>query len=237
MLDAAQTAHYHREGYVLVRGLLPAADCARWRAAALAAAAPADGGSWTPVTFDHERPDERREVHGALVHDRVQAAVGQLLGPGAQVWYGMAAVVPGHGGRGLPWHQDNQYTHILHHALNTFVALDDIAPEMATLWVDPRSHRRGRLPSRDRGDGHREATVEPEAPLRLPALEAGDACIFHRDTLHRSLVNATDRHRVAYAAQYVEAAGVFAETGEPIGRIAAADLARRWARAGSAAVG
>ena len=31
VLTAADIAHYHREGYCLVRGLLNPADCAMWR--------------------------------------------------------------------------------------------------------------------------------------------------------------------------------------------------------------
>ena len=231
VLSATDLAHYHREGYVLVRGLLDPADCATWRTAALGACTPVAGAAWTPVIFDHDHPDQRREVHGALVDARVLGAVEQLLGAQAQVWYGMAAVVPGGGGRGLPWHQDNQYTHILHHALNTFIALNDISPDMATLWVAPRSHLAGLTASHDRGDGHREAAVAPANPLQLPALQAGDACIFNRNTLHRSLTNSTGQHRVAYAAQYVEAGGVHAATGEPIGRRAGRALQARWAAA------
>lgn len=235
ILSPTDLAHYHREGYVLVRGLLDPADCATWRTAALGACTPVTGAAWTPVTFDHDHPDHRREVHGALVADRVLSAVEQLLGAQAQVWYGMAAVVPGGGGRGLPWHQDNQYTHVLHHALNTFIALNDITPDMATLWVDPRSHLAGLKDSHDRGDGHRETDITPANPLQLPALRAGDACIFNRYTLHRSLTNSAAQHRVAYAAQYIEASGVYAATGEPVRRIAGRALQARWASSTQAA--
>jgi hypothetical protein len=227
ILSPADLSHYHREGYVLVRGLLHADACTAWREAALRTCSPAAGANWSPVVFDHADPDRQRDIHGPLVDERVLATVEQLLGAQAMVWYGMAAVVPGGGGRGLPWHQDNQYTHILHHALNTFIALNDITPDMATLWVDPRSHLAGLRSSHDRGDGHREADIVPANPLQLPALRAGDACIFNRYTLHRSLVNSTALHRVAYAAQYVEASGVYAASGEPIDRIAGRVLQAR----------
>lgn len=229
VLTPADLAHYHREGYVLVRGLLPAALCASAREAILQVCAPAVGAMWSPVTFDHENPDQQMDIHRALVDDRVLTAVEQLLGAQAQVWYGMGAVVPGGGGRGLPWHQDNQYTHILHHALNTFIALNEITADMATLWVAPRSHLSGVRPSHEHASGHREADVAPEQALPLPTLRAGDACIFNRNTLHRSLTNTTTQQRVAYAAQYVEASGVYASTGEPIARIAGRALQARWA--------
>lgn len=114
-------------------------------------------------------------------------------------------MVSPNGGRGLPWHQDNQYQHVLDHALNTFIAVSDITTLQCTLWVAPRSHLRG------------------------PDLKAGDACIFDRNTIHRSLTNQTAHVRVAYAAQYVEAAGVVADTGEPAAHwMTAHSLRQRW---------
>jgi ectoine hydroxylase-related dioxygenase (phytanoyl-CoA dioxygenase family) len=69
----------------------------------------------------------------------------------------------------------------------------------------PGSHKRGVQLSKineTTAKGHREALVEPEDALLLPTLNPGDACIFTRDTLHRSLTNSTDQNRYAYAAQY-----------------------------------
>ena len=42
-----------------------------------------------------------------LREPRVYTAAAQLLGSVARVYYAFFAVVPGGGGRGLPWHQDN----------------------------------------------------------------------------------------------------------------------------------
>jgi hypothetical protein len=64
-----------------------------------------------------------------------------------------------------------QYNQVLGGALNVFVALSDITPENAILWVAPRSHRLGTVASKDSeryGKGHREAAVEPE--MGVPSL-------------------------------------------------------------------
>jgi ectoine hydroxylase-related dioxygenase (phytanoyl-CoA dioxygenase family) len=143
----------------------------------------------------------------------------------------MIAIVPPGGGRGLSWHQENQYIYFLHHALNTFVAVTEIAPEQGTLWIAPRSHLYGLLPSEEAPDskGHRRTLEEPENGIPMPHLSPGDACIFNRNTLHRSLTNHTDQPRVAYAAQYMHEDARLASSGlrDP-GQMLARDLAERW---------
>ena len=222
-LSAEQIARYYREGYLLVRGLATPE-----RVAAVAAEARQvqvePGGRWTPRIFDHQRPRSDRSLHQLLTDPRIVAAVEQVFEAPARVYYGMLAIVPAGGGTGLHWHQDNQYTQILGRALNVFVALDHITEDMALLWVSPGSHLRGLQPS-ESVDGHRKA-ADPGDGVQLPPMRPGDVCLFDRYTLHRSLSNTTDRHRSAYAAQYMEIHARMAQTGEkdPL-RMTAADLA------------
>ncbi len=231
-LSPEEISHYHREGYVLVRGLVSAEVCAEVRKRAIERGAPGPGIThWTPLIFDHRQPDEDPALHRILADPSVIAAIEQLLGSDAKVYYGMAAMVPPNGGRGLPWHQDNQYQHVLHHALNTFIAVSDITTPQCTLWVAPRSHLSGVVANENAADfnGHKRCTQEPVGGMPLPDLKAGDACIFNRNTIHRSLTNQTPNLRVAYAAQYVEAAGVVADTGEPAAHwMTANSLRQRW---------
>lgn len=213
-LSEEQIEHFYREGYVLAESLVPAPvvdaimQAARDRAR--------EGDRWQPTIFLHDEPHKDAQLHQALWTRPVFEAATQLLGAPARIYYGMLAIVPAHGGNGLPWHQDNQYSHILGGALNIFIALCDISPDMATLWVSPRSHRLGVQPSKTNdttAPGHREAVVEPANPTQLPPLKAGDACIFDRCTMHRSLQNTSDKHRYAYAAQYQSDHARMAETG------------------------
>jgi ectoine hydroxylase-related dioxygenase (phytanoyl-CoA dioxygenase family) len=64
--------------------------------------------------------------------------VEQIFEAPARVYYGMLAIVPAHGGKGLEWHQDNMYDVVRDVLLNTFVALCDITTDKAILWVAPR---------------------------------------------------------------------------------------------------
>jgi ectoine hydroxylase-related dioxygenase (phytanoyl-CoA dioxygenase family) len=214
-LTDAQIDEFYREGYLLLPGLVPTAA-----AEAVLAAAPQGlgaSGRWEARIFDHDEPTKDAPIHDLLVERTVVEAVEALFGGPARVWYGMLAVVKAGGGHGLPWHQDNQYTHLLGPALNVFIALTPVSPERAGLWIAPRSHRFGRQPSvrnETTAPGYREAAVEPENGFPLPPMQPGDVCIFDRNTYHRSVQNLTDQDRYAYAAQYLAENTRLAETGE-----------------------
>lgn len=232
-LTEEQLEHYFREGYVLAPGLVP-----RAAVEAVLRHAPTevnDRGRWQPLVFEHAAPLKHGPAHRLLVEPSVVEVVEQVFAALARVWYGMLAIVPARGGHGLPWHQDNQYTQLIGSALNVFIALSEVTPEKAGLWVAPRSHRLGTQPARRNettAPGHREAE-EPGNGIPLPAMQPGDACIFDRQTLHRSLQNHTDAHRYAYAAQYLAENTRLAETGkkDPL-RMLAADLRDQWQAAG-----
>ena len=234
-LTEEQLQHYYREGYVVVPGLVPqtSVDAVVRAVPPL----PEDTGSgWRAQIFDHRNPGKDAAVHRLLTEPSVVAAVRSVFANEPRVLYGMLAVVPAQGGNGLPWHQDNQYTQVLGGALNTFIALCDITPDKAILWVAPRSHRLGTQPSKENQDtarGHREAIVEPENGVPLPTMKAGDVCIFDRNTYHRSLRNETDTPRFAYAAQYQAENARNAENGmidndNIPNRLRAVELRRLW---------
>jgi hypothetical protein len=238
-LTESQIEHYYREGYLVAPQLVPHAEIDQ----ALAAAGPAlkdikPGGDWTPVIFKHDQPAQDAGIHRLLIEPHIVAAVEQLFEMPAYPFYGMLAVVPAQGGKGLPWHQDNQYTQYFGHALNSFVALCDITPDKAILWVAPGSHHLGTQPAKpstDYGGAHREAVVEPANGQPLPGMKKGDVCLFNRLTYHRSLRNETNEHRYAYAAQYLSASARLATTGKKDPRrMAVGDLQEIFHRAGVA---
>jgi ectoine hydroxylase-related dioxygenase (phytanoyl-CoA dioxygenase family) len=228
MLSEEQIAHFFREGYVLVRGLvLPdVVESIMVEARSRVRV----GDTWQPTIFDHDNPTQDAVIHQLLYYPGVIGVAQDLLGSPPRVYYGMLAVVPAGGGHGLPWHQDNQYSHILGGALNVFLALSRITPDMGTLWLGPQTHRMGRLESKQNtttAPGHRESLYEPPNPIQLPILEPGDACIFDRNTLHRSLQNTTNQNRFAYAAQFQADHARMAETGaRDSKRMLATDLAQ-----------
>ncbi|HWD37683.1 MAG TPA: phytanoyl-CoA dioxygenase family protein [Fimbriimonas sp.] len=200
-LSEEQLQTYFREGYLVVEDLVPEStiDAVLVEAAKTPVVV---GGSWTPRVFDHENPDRESGLHRILVEPSLVDAVESILESPARVYYGMLAVVPAQGGKGLDWHQDNMYDVVLGRALNTFVALCDITPNKAILWVAPRTHLMGVQESLTT-EGHRIAAT-PENGMPLPTLKKGSAVIFDRNTLHHSRRNETNEHRYAYAAQYQE---------------------------------
>lgn len=230
VLTEEQLEHYFREGYVLAPSL---ASIETVQAVLRDAPREANAsGRWQARVFDHAHPENDAPLHRLLVDPGIVGAVRDIFANTPRIWYGMLAVVPARGGTGLPWHQDNQYTRLVGPALNVFVALSEIPPEKAGLWVAPRSHLLGQQEARinqDTAPGHREALIDPANGMPLPAMRSGDVCIFDRMMLHRSLRNETDEDRYAYAAQYLGENTRLAETGakDPL-RMPAAELARRW---------
>jgi ectoine hydroxylase-related dioxygenase (phytanoyl-CoA dioxygenase family) len=210
-LAEEQIETFFREGYIVARALVPepAVDRALEEAKKVA---PNPDGSWTPRAFEHKNPTKDAAQHRLLIEPRVIGAVEQIFEAPARITWGMVAIVSAKGGKGLAWHQDNQYLHLLGRAVNCFMALCNITPDKAILWVAPRSHLMG-VQKGEYINGHFH-TPDPEGGIALPALNKGDVCIFDRSTLHRSLRNETSEHRYAYAAQYHEAKAREAKSGK-----------------------
>jgi ectoine hydroxylase-related dioxygenase (phytanoyl-CoA dioxygenase family) len=223
-LTQSQVEQYFREGYLVVPKLLPP-DAVDRVVNDLNKLVPVNAAqkTWQPSVWEHANPTKNAPLHRLLVEPQVIRAVEQIFELPARVLYGMTAVVPAGGGKGLPWHQDNQYDLVLGFALNVFMAMCDITPDKAILWVAPKSHLKGVQPSQlasirdaDIG-GHRDAVVEPDDGMPLPTLHKGDAVIFDRSTYHRSLKNLTTEDRYAYAAQYQADNARDAKTGKKDG--------------------
>ena len=93
----------------------------------------------------------------------------------------MLAIVAANGGNGLPWHQDNMYTKLLGRAMNIFIALCDIKPDMGTLWIAPKSHVYGVLDYKNNtttAPGHREVLEIPKNSLCIGSLNKGDVVVL-----------------------------------------------------------
>ncbi|TDF94825.1 phytanoyl-CoA dioxygenase family protein [Paenibacillus piri] len=172
-------------------------------------------GQWKSNAITHfaESGAAFPETVRFLTDNRIIEVFERILGDDVKLWMGMYAVVPPRG-EGLAWHQDNMYTHILGHMLNGFIALDHITQENAGLWLAPRSHRLGRQANlNEAGERHRRA-AEPENGIPCKPMAPGDAVIFHRETLHHSKTNHTDKPRRAYAFQVASAVCRYAESGK-----------------------
>jgi hypothetical protein len=201
-LTETQIEEYYREGFLVVENLIDPKKIDRIMEEAVKV--PVDArGIWTPKSFDHDNPKQDAKLHQLLTDETLTSAVGQIFDAPVRVDFGMLAIVSANGGKGLPWHQDGMYGQILGRALNSFIALCDITPDKAILWVAPRTHLNGVQPSKDAAHGHHEGAA-PANGMPLPILRKGSVCIFDRNTMHHSKTNETSEHRYAYAAQYRE---------------------------------
>lgn len=214
MLTEDMIEQFYREGYFYARGFITPEQVAAINKENRDFANTNSSGEWKSKSIIHVETE--RECYpntvSFLTAPEVIRVFESILGNEVKLWMGMYAVVPPRG-EGLKWHQDNQYTHILGHMLNGFIALDYISQQNAGLWIAPRSHLLGRQKNLNTEPGHKQA-AEPENGIPCEPMSSGDAVIFHRETLHHSKENHTGAPRRAYAFQVASANCRYAESGK-----------------------
>jgi ectoine hydroxylase-related dioxygenase (phytanoyl-CoA dioxygenase family) len=213
-LTEEMVEQFYREGYFYAPGLISIETVTAVNKENEQFANAKRDGEWASKAIVHIEKERKHypETTRFLSDPDIVRIFEQILGDKVKLWRGMYAVVEPYG-KGLEWHQDNQYTHILGHMLNGFIALDHISQENAGLWIAPRSHLAGRQPNLNTGPGHKRC-AEPENGMPCEPMAPGDAVIFHRETLHHSKKNNTDRPRRAYAFQVSSANCRYANTGK-----------------------
>ncbi|BDI30507.1 hypothetical protein CCAX7_25580 [Capsulimonas corticalis] len=199
ILAEEQIAHFYREGYVVIPGLAPTEEIDRVLVAASQSSQ--EGGECQTRIFDPRHPEKDAGVHRLLVEPNIISAVRDIFVNEPGILHGMLFFAPPRWETDLPWRRDNQSLEILGGALSAFIALSDVTPDRAMLWVAPRTHRLGAPPPRT-GSG-----------TPLPAMQKGDACIFDRNIYYRLPKNETAHARCAYLAQYQAENARSAETG------------------------
>jgi ectoine hydroxylase-related dioxygenase (phytanoyl-CoA dioxygenase family) len=225
-LSEDQIEEFFREGFIVVENLINPKKIDRIMEEATKV--PIDArGIWTPKAFEHDNPKQDAKLHQMLTDETLLSVVEQIFDAPARVDFGMLAIVSANGGKGLPWHQDGMYGAIQGRALNSFIALCDITPDKAILWVAPRTHLSGVQESKDAAHGHHEGK-EPANGRPLPFLKKGSVCIFDRNTMHHSKTNETKEHRYAYAAQYREDKARNPDGKHDTRKMLASDLAQTW---------
>ena len=225
-LSESQIEEFFSEGFIVVENLIDPKKIDRIMEEAVKV--PVDArGIWTPKAFAHDDPKTDAKLHQLLVDETLVNAVGQIFEAPVRVDFGMLAIVSASGGKGLPWHQDGMYGQILGRALNSFIALCDITPDKAILWVAPRTHLAGVQPAEQAPHGHHQGK-EPANGRPLPILRKGSVCMFDRNTMHHSKTNETNEHRYAYAAQYREEKARDANGKKDPRKMLVSDLRKTW---------
>src|SRR3954462_7143566 len=142
MLNAAELARYHEDGFVVPDFRLP-------------------DGTIAAIRRDHDRlvaahPEFADYCPTVLAYDlsflnyaRIPAIVDmveQILGPDFALWNSSFFAKPALTGRKTPWHQDGEYWPVRPIATCTvWIAVDDSTPENGCLQVIKGSHKAKRL--------------------------------------------------------------------------------------------
>jgi ectoine hydroxylase-related dioxygenase (phytanoyl-CoA dioxygenase family) len=221
-----EIAHYRREGWLLARGVLDAAElaalCAEEARFRLdrAYGGPANQTLFVNIQLCHRSEPIRR----FCTQGRHVAAVVQLLGPNVCFTHQQFVTkLPDRGEQAsdIPFHQDNGYGRLEPPLdVTLWVALVDTDERNGCLWIVPRSHERG-LVEHGRAEVNpllREVAVGDAAPqaeraasqgrakptgLAVP-MRAGDGVFFTGLTLHRSGPNHSDAARPSLFVRYCD---------------------------------
>jgi phytanoyl-CoA hydroxylase len=218
MLTEEQRAFYETNGYVLVPGLLSAAEAAVYReeshdlADRVASVLPHDGTWGSAKEIAGGRPTRLRHCHDAqfysaaftrlLVDDRFTGAAASILGPNVQLHHTKMFIKPPENGSPFPLHQDYPYfPHDNHSMIAAIIHFDDAPLEKGCVRVVPGSHKRGPLHHITEGSPHLDPAAYPIADaLPLPA-RAGDVLFFSYLTIHGSGINTSDESRTTFLVQ------------------------------------
>jgi ectoine hydroxylase-related dioxygenase (phytanoyl-CoA dioxygenase family) len=137
---------------------------------------------------------------------RYAAALLQVDSADLSCWGHMIRKMPG--GRDAPWHQDEAYwdPELSYHALGCWLPLHEVTEEMGAMQFIPGSHLGGVLHhTHHKGDAALHILiaddVDPAQAVVCP-LPAGGATFHHKNTLHYTAPNTTDRPRLAFPVEF-----------------------------------
>jgi ectoine hydroxylase-related dioxygenase (phytanoyl-CoA dioxygenase family) len=224
MLDPARIDDWHRDGYLLIEGMLRpdqlaaatvAMDGFLERARAMTASDDVldledDHSAESPRIRRLKDPHKAHPVFDGLMRDpRILDIVEGLIGPDIRLHHTKLNVKPPRGGQAVEWHQDWAfYPATNDDILEVGLMLDDATEENGALLMLPGSHRG---PIFDHhAEGFFAGAMDPACygldTARAVALTApaGSMTLHHVRTLHGSRANNSDRPRrlllIGYAA-------------------------------------
>lgn len=215
-------AQYDRDGYVIVRELLPPEDFTELQqnldryVRQIVPGLP-DADAFYDV--DKSRPETLKQLHrmdqdpyfAQYVHhprwvSLAEALVGEPVTPLAPEWFNK----PPGSARGTPPHQDNYYFRFVpSNVVTIWMAMDPVDDENACMRYVPGSHREGVRPhaaSKVLGFSQHITDYGPQDEAREVAihLQPGDVSAHHGNLIHRAGANhSATRHRRGFAIVYL----------------------------------
>ena len=224
-----QAAHYRREGYLVIPGVLPAAHVEACKAALsdlmqdriprrstniyYEAGQTIEGISADERELRVRRLDSFCDDHPALAaaanSRRLHAALDQLFGIGRTLFQEMALVKPPGIGAAKPWHQDASYFMLRDpsHVIGTWIALDAATLDNGCMQFIPRSQLDGAVPHVQESLAScyiRPDRLSPRPVVAVP-MQPGDAVVFHGLIQHFTDDNRSATRRRALQFHFCQA--------------------------------
>ncbi|GGD82171.1 phytanoyl-CoA dioxygenase family protein [Paenibacillus nasutitermitis] len=168
LVSVDEYRHYHRDGYVIIKGLLSKEDidplyelAEKTRLGSSGKAKPADPQSkdplkeeFTNLTRVHMLSRLEAVAEQGMLNPRILDVTEALIGPDVYAVQSMMFLnPPGRGGQG--WHQDSCYIRTHPDTLvGAWIALEDADEENGCLWVVPGSNHEPVYPPEGMGGGN-----------------------------------------------------------------------------------
>lgn len=220
-LTTAQVEQFHRDGFLMIPGLLDSEETALLLETARRdrgllehayGRADADGRQSRLTVWNHPGED----IYGAIARsERVVGAMEQLLGGEVYHWHSKMMLKEPRVGGAWEWHQDYGYWYndgcLYPDMASCLIAVDRAARENGCLQVLRGSHHIGRIEHGRFGDqagadpGRVAAALE-RLELVYCEMEPGTALFFHGNLLHASGANTSDHPRWSLICCYNAAA-------------------------------
>ncbi len=209
-LSDDQVQDFHRDGYLIVRGLFDREEADILRRTAKADAAfkknaydLKDGEGGTAKLVLWNKAGENLYGTVARCH-RIVDAMEQLLGDEVYHYHSKMSIKDPLTGGAWAWHQDYGYWYqngcIYPDMASVFIAVDPNTRENGCMQVLKGSHLMGRIEHGRYGDQTGADPERTDAAMKIMdlvyvELDAGDALFFHSNTLHRSDQNRSPNPR------------------------------------------
>ena len=205
-LSEQQVADYHRDGYVILKGVFTPREVELMMARVdigKTGSVFGDGGG-RKARLDFWSELETTIWGSASKCPRIVNNVRVLLGEECAFFHGKVTLKEARTGGAWEWHQDYGYWYeqgfVFPRMLSACAALDPNRLENGCLQVLRSSHKLGRLShvtvqNQVGADPKRLAQIEQHFERVPVILDPGDVLFFHCNTLHTSGPNDSDQHR------------------------------------------
>lgn len=220
MLTADQLAHFHDQGWLVIKNLVDAATVARLQEETdalherMAAHTPAGVGVAWEDHQDPSRPKRIRQlmhsekvcptIEQILTSDAMLDVVEALIGPRIILYHSKLMMKAATDGTFTPWHQDYGYWHYSSKTpsqVNGMLAIDPQHVENGCIRFVPGSHKGGLVDHRRFQSSSFNIGLSDQLddyPAAIPVeFEPGDAIFFGSLVIHGSAPNTSPMHRRA----------------------------------------